>query len=95
MLVVKSDDLTELHISPRNWNDGLRLGIIKCHPKSVGEIEQLADAAPDLLRTIAKELRELGMDDLRGRWDKLKDDSDAQFEAMLAKVQADAERAAQ
>lgn len=66
-------------ISVLRFNDHsyLRLGIIEFTPKSVSDIEAFAEKASDLFRTIAKELREAGFDDLRDEWDKRHDEIEA------------------
>jgi hypothetical protein len=83
VLLVQDEDLTELSIAPKDWG-GLRLGILRCHPKSVADIEKFAEDAPALFRAIADELRALGKDDLRSKWDVMKDEMDAERERIIA-----------
>lgn len=82
VLLVKDENVARLSICPRNWNNGARLGILQCHPKSVGELERFAETASDLLRSIAQELREAGLDDLRGRFDIIQDELDERLNAL-------------
>lgn len=91
VLIIMDDDVTRLSISPRNWNDGGRLAVFDCHPKSVAEIEHLAEAAPELFRAIAKEMRDSGFDDLRGKWGKMRDENEAAIERMVSQIENDAQ----
>lgn len=77
VVLTRDEHVTKLWLSPANWNDVIRLPLFDCHPKSATELETLADALPDIFRAIVKELRESGMEDLRGKWDKWRDDMDA------------------
>lgn len=73
-----SDHVAKLSINPTNWQDDSRLAYFDLQPKSVAEIEQFATDAPELFRAIAAALRELGMEDLRSKWDKWRDDMERQ-----------------
>lgn len=72
------DHVAKLSIHPTNWQDDSRLAYFDLQPKSVAEIEQFASDGPELFRAIAAALRELGMEDLRSKWDKWRDDMERQ-----------------
>lgn len=61
-------DGAELRIYPIK-SDRLKLGIIQCRPRSVEDLEKFAEEAGDLLKAIALELRDLGKDDLRDKYE--------------------------
>lgn len=77
---VDDDGTTSVSIAPNNWQDGLRLPMLKFHPKNVAELERLADVGPDLFRKVAAELRAIGKEDLRSKWDKMSDDTRKRWE---------------
>lgn len=60
--------LTEVGIAPISY-ERLRLPLLKFYPKSVNDIEKLATSLPSLLKTVATEMRDAGLDDLRSKWD--------------------------
>lgn len=72
-VVTRGGGVATLSIAPVNW-ERIRLGILRCHPKSVADIEKFAEIAGDLFRAIAKEMRKEGKDDLRCDSDKMWDD---------------------
>jgi hypothetical protein len=83
-VIVSTDEhSTHLSIAPVYWQDGLRMGIINCYPKSVAELEKFAEVAGDLFRAIAKELREAGKDDLRTEHEKRMDEMQARFRTVM------------
>lgn len=74
LLTIRDDGVASVDICPNSWDDGLRLPMLRFHPKHVDDLERLADAAPALFREVARELRALGKEDLRSEWDKMGDD---------------------
>lgn len=72
--------LTRMSISPVNWGNPMRVGIVQLHPKTVAELEHFADIAGDLFRAIAEGLREAGKDDLRSPHEREMDEWKEQFE---------------
>ena len=72
-----ADDRTAELVIWKSPRDGLRLGTLTCHPKSVADVERFAEDAPALFREIAQGLREAGKDDLRNDSDRHRDNWEA------------------
>lgn len=63
------DNGASLKLYNAGAHHGTRLALINCHPDNVASLERFAEDAPKLFRAIASHLRELGKDDLRGKWE--------------------------
>lgn len=87
--VTTDEQNTHLTVSPVDWQNGIRMGIFDCYPKSVAEIEAFAEVAGDLFRAIAKEMREAGKDDLRSEWEKRSDEFREQSRKAIDKMLAE------
>ena len=74
VIVSTNENNTHLSIFPVDWQNGIRMGIVECYPKSVSEFDKFAEVAGDLFRAIAKELRDAGKDDLRSEYEKRSDE---------------------
>lgn len=69
-----------LHLGLRDWNEGpARIGIFDSCPKNVAELEAFADRAGDVFRQLAAELRAIGKDDLRPKWEREMEANMARF----------------
>jgi hypothetical protein len=70
----RENEHVEISIYPER-RDHSRLGLVKMHPRSLQELEALAEIAPTVLPEIARALRAaLGTDDLRATWEKTHDE---------------------
>lgn len=63
---------SRISVSPKDYTSS-RLGILEFSPKSVSDLETLADAAGPLLRELAAQLRAIGKEDLRSSFDRVCD----------------------
>jgi hypothetical protein len=82
---IRADGFVSVYASPLNW-DRMRMGAFQCHPKNVSDLDRLADGLPDILRTIATELRAVGLEDLRSGMDKRMDEMNAEREKRYAEI---------
>lgn len=85
VLVTRKESHTELSIYPKDFRC-MRLGIIQCHPRTVADIEKFSLVASELFADIARSLREVGLDDLRGDFERTMDELDEMRERRFKKA---------
>jgi|SRR5580700_4146735 hypothetical protein len=78
-ILSKDSHNCELSMYKEGQVDHLRVGIMRCHPRSVEELEVFAEDCRELLLHIAKEIRALGFDDLRSDFEKKVDEQLARY----------------
>ncbi len=59
----------------------VEVGIFQCHPGSVAEIEGFGREAAAFFAALAVELRRNGLGDLRGQWERHRDELEAMRKA--------------
>lgn len=90
VMLTRDENDTRLNIYRyRSDGHGLRLGIIECRPRSVGDLRAFAEDAAHLFAGIAKGLAAAGLDDLRDSWERIRDDHEARVAEMGRRMSED------